>query len=387
MKTMRGPSSGARELAVIVALALCGALAVPTYAQAPAKKPAAAKAPAKAGEQPKFKAIWEPVNVPEDLELKSVYFVSAEEGWVAGGKTVMEGGVIYHTKDGGKTWELQIGDPGSSDRGFSDLQFVDATHGFAVQGSSGNTHKLFTTSDGQNWVPSGTVPEHRYASFFTTPTTGFVADPNKQVIRTNDGGKKWEPVYACRIKAEIAGLTREVDCYIYGIHFPNPNVGYAIGGPLPEDSGNVLAKTEDGGATWTAWVVLPGESAHESSLRFLDANTGVFRAKDGKMFRTTDGGKTWTGVSGQGQLKSEITFADAEVGWTMYYQRMTYTANGGRSWLSREISFPAMVEDSSLPARDRGYAVGEHGMVYRYRIVPIDYTAKGMLAAPAMAAR
>jgi photosystem II stability/assembly factor-like uncharacterized protein len=306
---------------------------------------------------------------------------------VAGGKTVMEGGVIYHTKDGGKTWELQIGDPGSSDRGFSDLQFVDATHGFAVQGSSGNTHKLFTTSDGQNWVPSGTVPEHRYASFFTTPTTGFVADPNKQVIRTNDGGKKWEPVYACRIKAEIAGLTREVDCYIYGIHFPNPNVGYAIGGPLPEDSGNVLAKTEDGGATWTAWVVLPGESAAESSLWFLDANTGVFRAKDGKMFRTTDGGKTWTGASGQAQLKSDLSFTDAEVGWMIRYHRMTYTSNGGKSWLSREIAFPAMVEASSLSARDRGYAVGQHGMVYRYRVVPIDFTARGMLAAPSLASR
>jgi hypothetical protein len=29
---------------------------------------------------------------------------------------------------------------------------------------------------------------------------------------------------------------------------------------------------------------------------------------------------------------------------------------------------------------------GKHGMVYRYRIVPIDYTAKGMIAAPAIAA-
>jgi len=37
--------------------------------------------------------------------------------------------------------------------------------------------------------------------------------------------------------------------------------------------------------------------------------------------------------------------------------------------------------------RDCGYAVGEHGMVYRYGIVPVDYTAKGMLAAPALAAK
>jgi photosystem II stability/assembly factor-like uncharacterized protein len=105
------------------------------------------------------------------------------------------------------------------------------------------------------------------------------------------------------------------------------------------------------------------------------------------MFRTDDGGKTWTGVSGQGELKSGLSFASAEVGWMIYYRKMTYTANGGKSWLARDIAFPAMVAASSLPASDRGYAVGEHGMVYRYRVVPLDYTSKGMIAAPALAGR
>jgi photosystem II stability/assembly factor-like uncharacterized protein len=333
---------------------------------------------------PKLKAIWEPVNVPEDVELMSVHFVSPDEGWVAGGANATAGGVIYHTADGGKTWDLQFGDPQSSDGEVTELQFVDATHGFAVQDTEGTTDSLLSTSDGKSWIPTGTVPEHRYASFFTGPATGFVANANRQILRTTDGGKKWQPVYGCRIKTEIAGLMRDADCYIYGIHFPTPTVGYAIGGPLPEAAGNVLAKTEDGGATWTAWVVLPGESAQESSLRFLDANTGVFRAKDRKMFRTTDGGKTWAGVSGQAELKSELSFAGGDVGWMIYYRRMTYTSNGGRSWLSREINFPAMVEDSFLATSDRGYVVGEHGMVYRYRIVPVDYTSKGMLPAPAL---
>jgi photosystem II stability/assembly factor-like uncharacterized protein len=358
---------------------------VPLHGQAPAKKSGTAARSSAAEGQQKFKAIWEPVNVPEDVELKSVHFVSAEEGWVAGGKNAMQGGVIYHTKDGGKTWELQAGDPQSSDRAFGDLRFLDATHGFAVQGSPGVTHRLYSTSDGQTWAPAGTVPEHRYDYLFTTPTVGFTADWAHQIQRTKDGGKAWQPVYKCKIKAEIGGLTREADCYIHSLHFPTPLVGYGIGGPLPSDSGNVLAKTEDGGDTWSAWVVLPGESASEGSLWFMDANTGVLRTKDGKLFRTTDGGKTWTGASGQAQIKSAISFADADAGWMIRYQRMTYTTNGGKSWLSREVGFPAMVEDSSLPARDRGYAVGPHGMVYRYRIVPADFTTKGMLAAPSLA--
>lgn len=372
-------------LTVVVALALGGVFAAPAYGQAPAKKSGTTKAPAKAG-QPKFKAIWEPVNVPEDIELRSVHFVSAEEGWVAGGKSVMQGGVIYHTKDGGKTWELQLGDPQSSDRAYGNLRRVDATHGFATQSTGSGDHKLLTTSDGQTWVPSGTVPQHRSDYFFATATTGYT-DSRSQILQTQDGGKKWRPVYTCKIRAEIQGLTREVECQFERFFFVNPSIGYAISRPLPEDSGNVLAKTEDGGATWTAWVVLPGESSKEGSLWFTDENTGVLRTGDGKMFRTADGGQTWTGVSGQAGGKPDISFADSEVGWVVRYQKMVYTANGGKSWVSRDIAFPAMVMDSSLPARDRGYAVGEHGMVYRYRIVPVEYTAKGMLAAPAVAAK
>src|SRR4051812_34194617 len=83
--------------------------------------------------EPKFKAIWEPVNVKEDLELTSVAFVSPEEGWVAGGKTSMEGGIILHTKDGGANWEAQLGEAQSSDRAYGHLQFLKPGLGWAAQ--------------------------------------------------------------------------------------------------------------------------------------------------------------------------------------------------------------------------------------------------------------
>ena len=90
-------------------------------ASAPPKNIPAGKASTTAA--PKFKAIWEPVNIKEDIELLSAYFVSPEEGWVTGGRTVMQGGVILHTKDAGANWEVQLGDPQSSDRAYSDLRF------------------------------------------------------------------------------------------------------------------------------------------------------------------------------------------------------------------------------------------------------------------------
>ena len=107
----------------------------------------------------------------------------------------------------------------------------------------------------------------------------------------------------------------------------------------------------------------------------------------GKFFFSNDSGKTWTGATGQAGGKPRVEFADAKVGWAIRYQNMSYTIDGGQHWISRDIKFPASVEEFSLVAPDSGYAVGAHGMVYRYRVVPIEYTSKGMLAAPAMSVR
>ena len=56
----------------------------------------------------------------------------------------------------------------------------------------------------------------------------------------------------------------------------------------------------------------------------------------------------------------------------------------GGSGRPRKIAFPASVKAFTFAGKDNGYVVGEHGMVYRYHVVPIDYMAKGMLDAPMM---
>ena len=373
---MKRCSVGARVGLMAMVLCLAGlfpnAISMP---QASAKK-SATKPPNSTtkgdpkSEQPKFKAIWEPVNVRDDLELMSVHFATADEGWVAGGRSVMAGGVILHTKDGGANWEVQLGDPQSSDRAYRDLRFVEPKIGFAVQSTGGGDHQLLRTTDGQNWAPSGTVGQHRTDYRFISADVGFYAG-GAEIYRTRNGGRTWEPVYQCRVKAEINGLTRDVNCEFDQLYFVDANVGYATSRRIESGAGFVMAKTEDGGATWTPWVILPGEDGKEGALHFFDANTGVMRTINGKVFRTTDGGKTWTSVPGQIDGKPNIEFADAEVGWMVRYNSMMYTTNGGKSWVSRNIGFPASVTAFSLVQRDRGYAAGPHGMVYRYRIVPI----------------
>src|SRR5437879_9794380 len=143
-----------------------------TYLPAQTRQPAVGQVPpagaSKTDEQPKFKAIWEPVNFHKDLELNDVAFVSALEGWVVGDKET-----ILHTKDGGKNWEAQMGgDPGSTDRPLNQISFVDATHGWA----RGSAERLLRTADGSAWQDVGALSQHWRSMSFVSPETGFIGD-------------------------------------------------------------------------------------------------------------------------------------------------------------------------------------------------------------------
>ena len=351
------------------------------FAQVPKKQTAAPKE-AKSSE-PKFKAIWEPVNVKDDIELRSVHFTSPEEGWVAGGRTGMQGGVVLHTTNGGANWEVQLGDLQSSDRAYHDLRFLGPTIGWAVQNTGAGDHKLLRL-DGKEWKDAGTVAQHRGDYRFTSAQAGFVT--SRAILRTQDGGRRWQPVHGCEMTAEVKGLTRKLPWEFAKLFFLNDRVGWAISNAGASGTGFVIARTQDGGATWEDSVVLPGEDPREGSIYFTDENHGALLT-GGKFFYSADGGKTWTGATGQAGGKPDIEFADARVGWAIHYQNMSYTVDGGQHWVSREIGFPAAVEAFSIVRPDSGYAVGAHGMVYRYRVVPIEYSSKGMLAAPAMLGR
>jgi photosystem II stability/assembly factor-like uncharacterized protein len=340
--------------------------------------PQQAKSTAKSAKaETKFKAIWEPVNVKEDVELESVHFVSPEEGWVAGGRTNMQGGVILHTADAGANWDVQLGDPQSSDRAYHDFRFASPTLGWAVQSTGVGDHKLLHL-DGKEWKDVGTVPQHRGDYRFVSEQLGF-ATTREGIMRTQDGGRRWQPVYHCQMKAEVNGLTRELTCEFAKLFFLNEQIGWAISNAGARGAGFVLAKTHDGGATWESTVILPGEDPREGSIFFTDENHGSLLT-GGKFFYSNDGGKMWTAATGQARGKPRIEFADAKVGWAIHDKNLNYTTDGGQHWITRDIQFPAPVQEFSIVRPDSGYVAG-------YRVVPVDYTSKGMLAAPAMAVK
>jgi photosystem II stability/assembly factor-like uncharacterized protein len=369
-----------------VMLAILLSLAGMALAQQPKPKttPANPGVAAEKSAQPKFKAIWEPVNYKEDLSLTDVYFVSEQEGWVAG-----EHGTILYTKNGGETWTPQLGgDPQSADGKIDTLRFVNATHAWANRAGT-----LLRTADGQNWEEMGRLGD-QYGGWedyiFISDKVGIQIRRAGQgpgdIAQSRDAGKTWKPVLPqCAAKMEVQGLTREVGCALKSLHFPSSAVGYAIGTGA---KALFVEKTTDGGQTWRASVTPDLASDHSTYFRqevfFTSETAGFVTMDDGKILTTSDGGQNWHGVVGT--ARGKIKFADSEVGWSFSGNRLTYTVNGGKTWSSRDLRFPTEVVAFSLPTRQRGYVVGQHGMVYRYRIVPFDYAGKNIIDAPMMAA-
>lgn len=330
----------------------------------------------------KFKAIWEPVNYPQDASLRDVFFVSPEVGWGVGTvpSDAGEGGVILHTADGGQHWDVQLGDPHSATRDFDELFFLDAKHGWATQGGS----HLLRTTDGETWEDVGELSATA-AFTFATPEVGFFVH-SKDISRTADSGRSWKHVYHCRDKVEVNGLTQDAECEFHSVACPTPKVCYAATQALP-DKAAAIAKTEDGGLTWSISGHVPEASGGDYGLLFPDVMTGFMRGY-AQIWSTADGGLNWRKAAGTFPGGSpRLCFADHEVGWLANGTTIAYTSDGGKRWNTMEVRLPAGINASSLPVRDRGYVAGDHGMVYRYRVVPVDYTSKGMISAPMIAAK
>jgi photosystem II stability/assembly factor-like uncharacterized protein len=338
------------------------------------------------GQERPGRGIWEPVNYTDDLELTDVFFVTPDVGWVSGAA-----GTILHTADGGKTWAAQLGgDPAAADPEIERLRFFDERHGWAIKDK-----KLLATTDGENWQEIAPLPQRMGDFAFVSPTDGFAAAGQTQylhephnIFRTRDGGRTWEPGPTCEVKAVVDGLTKQVGCYLVRFHFPSRSVGYAIAdATCPGSCGPpIMAKTEDGGESWRFFVG-PGDVklAALTDLFFTGEQTGFVTSSEQKLYFTADGGATWRGmVATPGEW---LRFADPETGWGFAREHLAFSTNAGARWTSRPHRFPATVNGLSFPRRDRAYVVGEHGMIYRYSIVPANATApQGTIAAPAMPA-
>ncbi len=364
------------SLAVASAVGLGGATTFSAQIRRPSGRPPAPPA----ARHPPLKAIFEPVHYAQDVEFSDVFFVDAQTGWACGRHPTNagDGGFVIATRDGGKTWSVQHGDPHSPTRAVARLFFVDATHGWATQVDG----TMLRTMDGSSWSPAGDarVPG---AFVFTSPRRGFAVDGGSAIQRTVDGGGTWQPVYQCRVI--VAGVAHEQNCTPEAIAFaPDHTTGYVVTRAL-DDRASAAIKTTDGGETWHMTSMIADTNGRDGSLAFADSLTGYLRA-DGSLSMTVDGGQTWHGVDATIPAGSPAILAAGSVAWMVGGSDFSYTFDDGKRWNARKIAFPTPAVRFSLPTPDTGYVVGHHGMVYRYRVVPFEAVVPNMLGIPGMTA-
>jgi photosystem II stability/assembly factor-like uncharacterized protein/dienelactone hydrolase len=264
-----------------------------------------------------------------------IAFIGENEGWYVNGY-----GSIYHTKNGGVTWEKQLEKKGTF---FRCIAFVDSLNGFA-----------------------GTVG----TDYFPNVTDSI------PLYGTRDGGKTWMPVdYKGPYVKGLCAIDIVKEQYInhgkidYKIHI------YAVG--RVGSPANMMV-SHDGGLTWTS-NSMNSDCKMLFDIKMFDKNNGVVCAASDEdmeksnalILKTSDGGKSWKKVY-QSNRPFEGTwkasFPTKEVGYVtiqsynpnpnVKQQRIAKTTDGGETW--QEIN---LVADAGAREFGIGFIDENHGFV------------------------
>lgn len=153
--------------------------------------------------------------------------------------------------------------------------------------------------------------------------------------------------------------------YYYGIYNMNSVTGYGNDVWIAANNGMVYKslKTDN-----TISEYSTGSSSNLNSVYFLNSNTGFVCGDGGSVYRTDNGGSTWTAMnSGIPSIKlSSISFRDGSNGVVVGEAGAIYvTADGGNSWnvqtsgTTRNLLKVRQFNDSAV-------AVGEYGTLLLY---------------------
>ncbi|MCI5055076.1 MAG: YCF48-related protein [Flavobacteriales bacterium] len=199
------------------------------------------------------------------------------------------------------------------------------------------------------WVTlnSGTT-DNLNTVHFVNDNIGYAAGDgtlNATILKTVNGGASWT--------AQNISSVYEIE----SIFFVNQSKGFAL------NSNNDLYKTTDGGNTWTYDKHFWGYSG---KVYFLDAQTGFLALSDGGQgifHKTVDGGNTWLdSVTVQGMHNvTSIQFVNSSVGYSCSFGGMVAkTTDGGATWnqVSQPTSNP--LRDVYFTSTSAGYVVGSN---------------------------
>ncbi len=273
------------------------------------------------------------------------------------------GGGVMKSSDGGLSWQAM------TDRYFGgtigaiavapsnpDVVYVGGGE-FPIRGNVSHGDGVWKTTDGgRTWTNIGLNDTRQISKVRVHPTNpdlvyvaaqGHVWGPNAErgVFRSKDGGKNWQKVLFKDDSTGAADLAMDPT---------NPSVLYAglwqanrtpwmlvSGG-----KGSGMYKSTDGGDTWTEITRHPGLPAGlwgNIGISVSGANPrriyAIIEANEGGVFRSEDAGATWARVNDERKLRQRAwyytkIYADPKNADLVYASNVNFqvSRDGGKTW-------------------------------------------------------
>lgn len=182
----------------------------------------------------------------------------------------------------------------------SSLMLFDEQHLVGI----GGTTILNTENKGKNWNLYPFPVDHRYyslnASKKINDSTGIAVGYHGKILKTTDKGKTWEN----------QSLGYDGNEYLSAVEFINDDIGYIFGDYKynePNYFRSILYKTIDGGRHWKKVETNINASFYpnvaSSQMKFINENLG-FLFTGFYLYRTLNGGVTWTEIQGYSDLNN-----------------------------------------------------------------------------------
>jgi photosystem II stability/assembly factor-like uncharacterized protein len=295
-------------------------------------------------------AQWVPQDSGTIETFLGVDFVDDHIGWAVG----YDYENLYHTTDGGATWNTR--NPGIM-ASFYDVSFCDAMNG-VVTGSEGSI--LYTKDGGDTWTDAqyGFWLEYK-GCHMLSPDMGAVAGSNTifqpYVVATHDG---WATLEHAVFYFEEGSTF--VEGNLEAVHFIDGMNGIVVGRAW--NGKGAICQTKDGGTTWSTieWV-----DYDLNDVDFPTSQVGYVVGNAGLMLKSVDGGDTWTGLtSGVSDDLLGVSFPTVDTGYAVGRNGLILmTTDGGDTWTAESSGTTMTLNDVCFPDEDTGFAVGESGLI------------------------
>jgi len=293
-------------------------------------------------------ATWIPGKVGNDhtLEFSNISAIDENEAWVAMNKRFQTGGGLYHTIDGGVTWEKSNPTEIFDENSFPDfVYFKDKNHGIAMGDPNGGYFEVYTTNNkGKKWkrVPQADLPatlpnEYGFVSgYAAVNNTVWFGTTRGRMYKSKDFGKTWT-VHIVDPAGKFINEIAFNDDMLHGVAHLRDNVGNTF-----------LYSTADGGVTWAnLGQPVNWKSSRITSVPGTNAliSTGI---NGNPNFRGSaisyDNGTTWTEIE-RAVNKTVSRFYDATTGYACAAFLTGPPLRGGI--YKSEIVFPAALQSVS----------------------------------------